>query len=203
MDPSAPNDDSPASPGDVTLLLSRIKGGEDGAVGPLFELLYRELRRLAASAMRAERADHLLQPTALVHETFLRLADDAGSLENRRHFFGVAAMAMRRILVEHARARRAAKRGGGVSPVPLTEVAAPAPEPDRGVDVEALDQALTRLAAVDARQARVVELRYFAGFSLEETADLVGVSTRTVKRDWQMASAWLRREMSRLAAPPR
>lgn len=201
MDPTPPTDDRPASPGDVTLLLSRIRDGEEGAVGPLFELLYRELRRLAASAMRAERADHLLQPTGLVHETFLRLADEAGSLENRRHFFGVAAMAMRRILVEHARARGAVKRGGGAVPVPLTEVAAPGPE--RGVDVEALDQALTRLAAVDARQARVVELRYFAGFSLEETADLVGVSTRTVKRDWQMASAWLRREMSRLADPPR
>lgn len=196
MDRETP-DTPPASPGDVTLLLARIREGEDAAVGPLFELLYRELRRLAASTMRAERAGHLLQPTALVHEAFLRLAEDTRSVENRRHFFGVAATAMRRILVEHARARRAAKRGGDAPRVSIDDVAVAAPEAGREVDVEALDQALIRLAAVDARQARVVELRYFGGFSLEETADLVGVSTRTVKRDWQMASAWLRREMSR------
>jgi RNA polymerase sigma-70 factor (ECF subfamily) len=195
MTPSAP------PPGAVTQLLARAASGDSGAVTSLFDLLYRELRGLAVSAMRAERGNHTLQPTALVHEAFLRLADDTGSLESRRHFFGVAASAMRRILVEHARARYAAKRGGHAPRVSIDDVAVAAPDTLDPVDLEALDAALTRLAAHDARQARVVELRYFAGLTVEETADVLAASPRTVKRDWQMARAWLRREMSRAASP--
>lgn len=187
------------SPGAVTQLLARAAGGDDGAVTSLFDLLYRELRILAATAMRSERAEHTLQPTALVHEVFLRLADDTASIENRRHFFGIAATAMRRILVEHARARHAAKRGGHAPRVSIDDVAVPAPTSLDPVDLEALDAALTTLATLDARQARVVELRYFAGLTVEEAADVLDASPRTVKRDWQMARAWLRREMSRAA----
>ena len=186
-------------PGAVTQLLARAAEGDSGAVTSLFDLLYRELRGLAVSAMRSERGDHTLQPTALVHEAFLRLADDTGSIENRRHFFGIAATAMRRILVEHARARHAVKRGGHAPRVSVDDVAVPAPTALDPVDLEALDAALTQLAALDARQARVVELRYFAGLTVEETADVLEASPRTVKRDWQMARAWLRREMSRTA----
>ncbi len=195
MTPSAP------PPGAVTQLLARVASGESGAVTSLFDLLYRELRGLAVSAMRAERGNHTLQPTALVHEAFLRLADDTGSLESRRHFFGVAASAMRRILVEHARARHAAKRGGHAPRVSIDDVAVAAPDTLDPVDLEALDAALSQLAAHDARQARVVELRYFAGLTVEETADVLDASPRTVKRDWQMARAWLRREMSRAGGP--
>ena len=186
-------------PGAVTQLLARAAEGDSSAVTSLFDLLYRELRGLAVSAMRSERGDHTLQPTALVHEAFLRLADDTGSIENRRHFFGIAATAMRRILVEHARARHAVKRGGHAPRVSVDDVAVPAPTALDPVDLEALDAALTQLAALDARQARVVELRYFAGLTVEETADVLDASPRTVKRDWQMARAWLRREMSRTA----
>ncbi len=191
MTPSQP------PPGAVTQLLARAAGGDDGAISSLFDLLYRELRRLAVSAMRSERDEHTLQPTALVHEVFLRLADDAASIENRRHFFSIAATAMRRILVEHARARHAGKRGGHAPRVSLDDVAVAAPSALDPVDLEALDAALTRLASFDGRQARVVELRYFAGLSVEETADVLESSPRTVKRDWHMARAWLRREMSR------
>ncbi|MBL8136685.1 MAG: sigma-70 family RNA polymerase sigma factor [Acidobacteria bacterium] len=186
-------------PGAVTQLLARAANGDNGAVTSLFDLLYRELRGLAVSAMRSERGDHTLQPTALVHEAFLRLADDTGAIENRRHFFGVAASAMRRILVEHARARHAAKRGGHAPRVSIDDVAVAAPAALDLVDLESLDAALTELARHDPRQARVVELRYFAGLTVEEAADVLGASPRTVKRDWQMARAWLRREMSRAA----
>lgn len=186
-------------PGAVTQLLARAANGDNGAVTSLFDLLYRELRGLAVSAMRSERGDHTLQPTALVHEAFLRLADDTGAIENRRHFFGVAASAMRRILVEHARARHAAKRGGHAPRVSIDDVAVAAPAALDLVDLESLDAALTELARLDPRQARVVELRYFAGLTVEEAADVLGASPRTVKRDWQMARAWLRREMSRAA----
>ena len=186
-------------PGAVTQLLARAANGDNGAVTSLFDLLYRELRGLAVSAMRSERGDHTLQPTALVHEAFLRLADDTGAIENRRHFFGVAASAMRRILVEHARARHAAKRGGHAPRVSIDDVAVAAPAALDPVDLESLDAALTELARHDPRQARVVELRYFAGLTVEEAADVLGASPRTVKRDWQMARAWLRREMSRAA----
>ena len=184
-------------PGAVTLLLARVGSGDSGAVSSLFDLLYRELRVLAISAMRSERGNHTLQPTALIHEAFMRLADNTSSIENRRHFFGIAATAMRRILVEHARARHAVKRGGHAPRVSIDDVAVAAPTALDPVDLEALDAALTQLGTFDPRQARVVELRYFAGLTVEEAADVLDASPRTVKRDWQMARAWLRREMSR------
>ncbi len=182
-------------PTDVTLLLTRLSDGDGTAMSSLFDLLYHELRRIAVAAMRAERREHTLQPTALVHEAFVRLADQSAPLENRRHFFGVAALAMRRILVEHARARGAAKRGANAQHLSIEGVDVAAVE-DEAVDIEMLDLALTRLAALDSRQAQIVELRYFAGLSVEQTAELIGISPRTVKREWQMSRAWLRREVS-------
>ncbi len=192
----------PPPPPDVTTLLARVSDGDSDAMAPLFDVLYRELRRLAVSAMRDERRDHTLQPTALVHEAFLRLSADHLSVANRHHFFGIAAIAMRRILVEHARARHAAKRGGHAPRVPLDDVDPASPIAIDIVDIEALDTALTQLATIDERQARIVELRFFAGLTVEETAGVVGISPRTVKREWQMSRAWLRREMSRLGEQP-
>ncbi len=194
--------DNASSPADVTTLLALVSGGDRVAMASLFDVLYRELRRLAVSTMRSERPDHTLQPTALVHEAFLRLTAGDTPIENRRHFFGIAATAMRRILVEHARARHAGKRGGHAPRVPLDGVDLALPVVLDAVDVEALDGALTQLATLDERQARIVELRFFAGLSVEETAGVVGLSPRTVKREWQLSRAWLRREMSRLDAAP-
>lgn len=180
----------------VTLLLERASAGDDQARAALFDVLYDELRSLAETAMRRERASHTLQPTALLHETYLRLADDGGRFDNRAHFFGVAASAMRRVLVDHARARRAQKRGGGDARVAVDDLdALPGPD-DGGVDLIALDDALSSLNALDARQARIVELRFFGGLSVEETAELLELSPRTIKRDWQMARAWLRRALA-------
>jgi RNA polymerase sigma factor (TIGR02999 family) len=144
--------------------------------------------------MRRERSSHTLQPTALVHEAFLRLVDEELHLENRAHFFGVAAQAMRQILVEHARARHALKRGGEAQKLSLDE-AMDQPE-EREVDLMALDDALNDLARFDPRQARIVELRYFAGLTIEETARLLGISPAMVKREWNLARAWLHREIS-------
>lgn len=196
---------SPGSrpPSDVTQLLALASDGDARAMSSLFDVLYRELRRLAVSAMRAERRDHTLQPTALVHEAYLRLADEQTPLTSRHHFFGVAAIAMRRILVEHARARHAAKRGGHAPRVALDDIEVAMPELDDAIDIVALDSALTSLAAIDPRQARIVELRFFAGMTVDETADAVGLSARTVKREWQMSRAWLRREMARQGDQPR
>jgi RNA polymerase sigma-70 factor, ECF subfamily len=178
---------------DVTRLLAAASAGDPNAVPSLFEALYRELRQLAASTMRSERRDHTLQPTGLVHEAYLRLSDEPMTLENRRHFFQAAAVAMRRILVEHARARVAQKRGGDARPLPLDDIDVPADSGLPPMDLSALDAALTDLAALDARQARIVELRYFAGLTVEEAAEVLALSPRTVKREWQMARAWLRR----------
>lgn len=189
-----------ADVGEVTRLLEQASGGDTGAKARLFDVLYRELRRLAEAAMRAERANHTLQPTALVHEAFLRLAGDQGRFESRTHFLGVAASAMRRVLVDHARGRNARKRGSGATLVTvddLDELPQPATEE---VDLVTLDEALTRLSALDARQGQIVELRFFGGLSVEETAAVVGVSERTIKREWQMSRAWLRREISRSGA---
>lgn len=167
----------------------------------VFALVYDELRRLAASALSRERHDHTLQPTALVHEAYLRLADEPSARwESRSHFLAVAARAMRRVLVDHARGRNAAKRGSGIARVSLEDfeqvvVAAPG----ETVDLVALDEALARLGELDPRQARIVELRFFGGLSVEDTATIVGASPRTVKRDWQLARAWLKREMARAA----
>ena len=164
-----------------------------------FTRVYDELRRLAAIALRNERPDHTLQPTALVHEAYLRLVDlPGGAWKNRNHFLALASRAMRRILVDHARTRKALKRGSGVIGA-LGELDIPIVDPAPTVDVVLLDTALDRLAEIDSRQARIVELRFFGGLSVEETATIIDASPRTVKRDWQLARAWLRREMSALA----
>ena len=193
-----------ADVGEVTRLLQSASQGDAAARATLFDVLYRELRRLAEAAMRAERANHTLQPTALVHEAYLRLAGDQGRFDSRAHFLGVAASAMRRVLVDHARGRNAHKRGSGATLVTLDDVE-DLPQPvAEDVDLVVLDDALSRLAALDARQGQIVELRFFGGLSVEETAAVLGVSERTIKREWQMSRAWLRREMSRTSAdaPP-
>ena len=181
---------SPSS--DVTRLLLDLTNGRREATDGLLPLVYAELRDLAARLLRNERPDHTLQPTALVHEAYLRLVDQrVGTWENRAHFLGVAAQAMRRILVDHARRRNAAKRGG--PKVTLDEAVAPGT--GASVDLLEIDAAVQRLATLDQRQGRVVELRFFGGLSVEETATVLGVGTATVKRDWAIARAWLHREL--------
>jgi RNA polymerase sigma-70 factor (ECF subfamily) len=172
----------------VTLLLRRCSAGDPAALGEILPLVYDELLRLARLHMRNERAEHTLQPTALVHEAYVRLVDAELDLEDRRHFYAVASRAMRRILVDHARSRRSLKRGGGAARESLSEgIAAPAP----ASDVVELDEALTRLAVLDERKARTVELHYFGGLSHDEIARLTGVSLATVDRDLRFARAWL------------
>lgn len=188
-----------SSRSDLTALLSGASSGDQDALSALFAIVYDELRQVAAAALRRERPEHTLQPTALVHETFLRLADDAAIWwENRSHFLAIASKVMRRILVEHARGRNAQKRGSGEVKRSLDEIDVPMPSVPIDLDLVMLDEALARLAQLDARQARIVELRFFGGLTVEETAAVIGSSPRTVKRDWQVARAWLRREMSRL-----
>jgi len=183
--------------GEVTRLLEALRGGERDAESRLLALLYDELRRLARSYLRRERPDHTLQATALVNEAYLRMAGASAPAKNRAHFFGIAAQVMRRILVDHARAHSAGKRGDGVPRLPLDEAVLVAhAESQQLVD---LDEALSRLAKFDARQARIVELRFFAGLSVEETADVLDCAARTVNREWRMARAWLRRELTRQA----
>ena len=183
-----------ALPDDLTGLLLAWRDGEAGAFDRLVPLVYDELRRQARLQLRRERAGHTLQPTALVHEAFLRLVEQSrAQWQNREQFFAVAGRAMRRVLVDHARARAAVKRGDGRTLVALDE--APEPAAAAGVDVLVLDQVLDRLAAIDPRQARVVELRYFGGFTAAETATALDVSLATVNRDWAMARAWLFREI--------
>jgi RNA polymerase sigma factor (TIGR02999 family) len=184
-----------ASPGDITLLLSRVASGDRDAEAKLIPIVYGELRRLAAHYMRQERADHTLQATALVHEAFLKLFERGESTwENRKHFFAMASQAMRRILVDHARNRKAEKRDGDRRKTSLDSVFIWAEDtPD---DLVAVDEALCRLANWDARQCQIVEMRFFGGLSVEEIAEVLGVSTRTVKRDWNMARAWLHGELS-------
>jgi len=182
----------------VTDTFLRWRSGDPTALDDLLPRVYDELRALADAYMRRERAGHTLQPTALVHEAFLRLLRlPPGSVQNRIHFFALAAQAMRRILADHARRHRAAKRGGGAVRVPLELVEGGAPAAPAGDDVAAddLDAALEDLAKLDERQARVVELRFFGGLSIEETAEVLAVSTATVKRDWLVARAWLHREL--------
>lgn len=180
--------------GEVTRLLALWSSGDASALERLAPLVYEELRTLAGRLLRGERAGHTLQPTALVNEAFLRLAGGRTvDWKGRTHFFAVAARAMRRILVDHARTRLAGKRGGGATRISLTETPLSVPAPD--VDVLALDEALERLAGLDPGQARVVELRFFAGLSVEETAEAIGASPATVKREWSSARAWLFREL--------
>jgi len=180
--------------GDVTGLLNALRTGQPDAESRLLPVVYRELRRLASAYLRKERRDHPLQATELVHEAYLRMAGTDAPWQNRVHFFAVAAKIMRRILVDHARAHRAAKRGDGHVKLPLDEaLALSAAESQQLID---LDEALSRLAQIDARWARIVELRFFGGLSVEETAAVLGVSTRTVHADWAFARAWLFRTLS-------
>ena len=183
-----------AEHGDVTQLLMEIRRGRREAEAQLIPLVYRELRRIAGSYMRKEYPGHSLQPTALVHEAYLRLTRiEEIDWEGRTHFFAVAATVMRRILVDHARNQRSQKKGLGWTEQTLNEALLPALE--RAPEILALDEAMDRLAVFDARQAKVVELRFFAGMNEEETGVVLGVSARTVKRDWRLAKAWLYNEL--------
>lgn len=183
-----------ASSGQVTHLLRAWSDGDQQALEQLLPLVDAELRRLARGYMHRERRDHTLQPTALINEAFIRLADAQNiRWQDRAHFFGICARLMRRVLVDYARARGFQKRGAHAEKVPLNEVSIPAPEPP--VDIVALDLALEALAIEDERKSRVVELRFFAGLSTEETAEVLRVSPDTVKRDWRMAKLWLLRQL--------
>ena len=183
-----------ADSGEVTVLLAQWRQGDEGALARLIPIVYDELRSLAAHYMRDEPSGHTLQTTALVHEAYLKLTGERErDWESRAHFFGVAAQIMRNLLVDHARAQRAGKRGGACQHVVLDEaptLAAPDAE-----ELLALDEAMTRLSKVDPRAGRVVELRYFVGLSVEEAAAVMGVSEKTVKRDWNLAKAWLQAEL--------
>jgi RNA polymerase sigma factor (TIGR02999 family) len=183
---------------DVTDLLLSWRRGDPSALDRLIPLVYDELRRVARRHLRGESPGHALQATALVHEAYLRLVDvDRMTLTNRAHFFAVAATLMRQIVVDHARRQRADKRGGGVTVLSLDEASPGATT--SGVDVLALDEALDALSAIDARQCRVVELRFFAGLNIDEAAEALGVSPATVEREWALAKAWLYRRLSSLA----
>jgi RNA polymerase sigma factor (TIGR02999 family) len=188
-----------ADDGQVTLLLKAMKNGDESAAGKLLPLVYNELHRLAKSYMRRERPDHTLQPTALINEAYLRLAQDSVDWQSRQHFIGVAANVMRRLLVDHARARNAEARAGGLQRVELEEGLMVSSE--RSGEVLALHDALTRLEAVDPQQAKVVELRYFGGLSVEEIGALLEISPRTVKRHWALARIWLLKQMQNPCPP--
>jgi RNA polymerase sigma factor (TIGR02999 family) len=200
----------------VTRLLLQWSGGNEAALGELTALLYRELRSLAQRHLRRERPNHTIQRTALVHEAFVRLVSQQSiDWRSRAHFFALASTLMRRILVDHARARLSSKRGGGTPVVSLDELTSPPEEDDAGVpcdaepisdrsdggdsdeDIAAIDEALTRLAAIDNRQVQIVQMRYFGGLTIEETAQALEISDATVKREWALARAWLKRELSR------
>jgi RNA polymerase sigma-70 factor (ECF subfamily) len=185
----------PRSPQEITTLLIGWRAGDRTAGNELISIVYPELRRLAAHYLRQERADHTLQATALVHELYVRLfASEPVSWENRAHFFAVAAQQLRRILIDHARSVRAAKRGGEFARVTLADIPQPVQE---SLDLLALDEALTRLEELDPRVARVVELRFFAGLEEKDAATVLDISVATLKRDWTFAKAWL---ISQLAA---
>lgn len=181
----------------VSELLVRWRVGDAGALESLIPLVYAELRKVARGYLRRERPNHTLQSAALVHEAYVRLAGQASpDWQNRSHFFGVAARLMREILVEHARSRRAAKRGGAVSQVAFNEALGVPQHRDK--DLIRLDDALRRLAELDERQCRIVELRFFGGLSIEDTSEALGVSAATVSREWTTARLWLRREVARM-----
>lgn len=182
--------------GSVTLLLQKAAEGDQHAADLLFPALYEELRGLADRHLRRERRDHTLQTTALVNEAYLKMIGDSQTRwQNRAHFFALASQAMRRILVNHATARTRQKRGGDRPRLPLTE--AGAIDLERDIDLVALDEALKELARLDERKARIVELRFFGGMSIEETAEVTQCAPATVKRDWNFAKAWLLREISK------
>lgn len=180
---------------DVTQLLQQWQRGDPGAIDRLLPLVYDELRRVARARLRGERDTHTLQATALVHEAYLRLVGGRPTAQNRAHFFAIAARLMRQILVDHARRRRARKRGGGETAITLPEWVR-TPEIDV-VDLLALDQALVELTAMDPRLTQVVELRFFAGLTIDDTSEALKVSTVTVERDWMVAKAWLHERLSR------
>jgi RNA polymerase sigma-70 factor (ECF subfamily) len=183
-----------APSGEITRLLHDLRNGDRAAENKLMPLVYAELRRRAAQYTFRERPDHTLQPTALVHEAYLRLVKEHDvSWQCRAHFYAIASNAMRHVLVEYARSRRAEKRRGSGIAVPLDEAVVAARE--RSAEVIALDEALARLAQWDPRQSQIVELRYFGGLSVEETAEVIGISSRQVKREWSLAKAWLHGEL--------
>ena len=183
--------------GQVTQMLARARQGEESAVAALLPLVYGELRALAGSYFRKQASDHTLQPTALVHEAYVKLVGptDAG-WESRAHFFAVAAKAMRQILTDHARRKKAAKRGGAEErqKIALSRIDTPAPTEE--FDLIALEEALGKLAQIDERQCSIVEMRFLAGLTVSEVAEVTHLSTATVEREWRMAKAWLRRELS-------
>jgi RNA polymerase sigma factor (TIGR02999 family) len=179
---------------EVTQLLARIRDGDERAAAQLIPVVYKELRRIAAAMMRRERSDHTLQPTAVVHEAFIRLMDgEAARFENRAHFFAIAARSMRRVLVDHARGRLADKRGGQQRQVELEDDIALTPQ--QSEEVLGLDQALDRLESLDARQAQIVEMHYFAGNSVAEIAHVFQIGERTVKRELQTARLFLKQQL--------
>ena len=184
-----------AAPQEVSQLLVEWRNGDQQALDRLMPLVYDELRRIAGRYMKRERSEHTLQTTALVNEAYLRMVDQKNvDWQNRAHFFAVAASVMRHLLVDHARARGRARRGADPQQVSLDEAALISEQ--KGEEMIALDEALTKLAAIDARKVKIVELRYFSGLSAEETATVLGVSEITVKREWLKAKAWLYRELS-------
>jgi len=190
-------EDAAAPHGEVTRLLIAWNEGDPKAVERLMPLVYAELRQIAERQFRRERVGHTLQPTAVVHEAYFKLVDQTRvTWKNRGHFFAIAAQAMRRILIDHARAREADKRGGGETQVTL-DVGIASPEPAGDFDLLALDEALVRLKALDDVQARIVELRFFGGLSIEQTAEAMEISASSVKRDFRSARAWLFRELGR------
>ena len=182
---------------DVTQLLLKWSNGDRDALENLLPLVYRELHQLASRYLRRERSDHTLQATALVHEAYLKLIDQREvKWQNRAHFYGVAAQAMRRILVDHARGHMAAKRGSGGVKLSLEDNEAAIVSAEKAEELVALDEALNRLSEIDPQKSRIVELRFFGGLSIEETAEVMGVSAPTVKRQWRMAKAWLYGQLS-------
>jgi RNA polymerase sigma factor (TIGR02999 family) len=185
--------------GDVTLLLQQMRQGNREAEEALIPLVYRELRRIAGWHLKQEAAGHTLQPTALVHEAYLKLARTDGiDWQGRSHFLAVSARLMRQILVDHARNQKAQKRGDGQRMLDIEDLAVAAP--GKSPDILALDEALERLSKLDERQGRIVELRFFSGMTEEETGEVLGVSARTVKREWRMAKAWLYKELQHSAS---
>ena len=195
--PAPPESSSPPPAPDVTGLLLAWGRGDQTAAEQLVPVVYEELHRQAERAMRREGGEHTLQATALVHESYLRLVDQRRvEWRNRTHFFAIASTVMRRVLVDHARARLTAKRGGGAVPVSLAGAEPATPEGTDEADLLALHEALEKLAILDPDQARLVELRYFGGLTIEDTAEALSISPATVKREWAVARAWLRRELA-------
>ena len=191
----------PDASGDVTALLGQLRAGDQEVAGQLVPLIYDELRRIAGAQMRRERAGHTLQATAVVHEAYLRLAGEQDiQWQSRAHFFAIAARAMRQVLLDYARQRHAGKRGGeGAQKVEIdVDLLAGA---NRIEDIVAIDEVVTRLSELDQQQGRIVELRFFGGLSVEETAEAMGISDSTVKREWRLAKAWLHRELAVAQSP--